>query len=129
MKGQYSLDFLIVFTGFMAFFLVMASLSVNIGSDFSHTLASKHSLVSTRIISDYSNTLCLMQPGSVQQLRLYFPEPIRLTGGHVIRAVLSNKTFSFDQRCLVHINSTLHGTYNISLTRLNNGVYIKYSRL
>ncbi len=129
MNGQYSLDFLVTFTGFMVFFLVMASLSINIGSDFSHALASKHSLMSTRIISDYSNTLCLLPSGSVQYLRLYFPELTRVSGGHTLHAVVDNKTFSFDQRCMLVVNSSFHGTYNISLSRRGTAVYVNYSRL
>ncbi len=128
MKGQYSLDFMLTLAGFMAFFLVISGVSVNIGNTFISHLGARDSFMSARVLSDHINSLCLLGEGSKEEFTLYFPVETRIDGTSVLVVKAQNRAESFDLNCQTNIHYNLKGRYTAILIKGPSWVRLELRR-
>ncbi len=131
MKGQYSLDFLVTMAGAVAFFLVIATASLDLGREVTSGLSTRDSLLAGKQLVDNIQSICLMGEGSKAELKLWFPTETKIASSSgKISVAVGNTSKAYYVSCKpVFYFHSLKGAYQFTILKIGDSVQVNARKL
>ncbi len=133
MRGQYSIEFLVILVFSSLLFLAISTQSISIGASLKGGLSERDSLLSAKNLVDSVNSLCVMADGSKLSLTLLFPTEMNCSYSGDLECTYSSrgKPGSFKQKlyCPVYPRKiSLGGKARLILENSRGSVFISTQR-
>ncbi len=124
MRGQYSLEFLVVLVASSLVFLAIAERSLDIGTSIKSGISERDSILSTTDLVNSINSICAMGPGSSISLDLAFPVPVKCRYSQGLECQVGNETFRYHLSCPVYGDLEFSNYTRVTLKKTRSRVFV-----